>query len=309
MNRKEMIQWLMAGDPAIRWQVLRDLAEARETEVEAERNRMERTGWGRALLEQQDDDGLWSGRLYVGKWVSTTYVMLQLKECGMPQNRKTALACDQLFRRGIFEDREIRYSSGQKLRDTGVTGLVLGILAWFGYEDPRVTDIAEFLVTLQQADGSWVYDDKPGAQRYACENTLLILKGLFEFQRQVDPQHAGVKLAQAKAHEFLLEQSLLRPDRPDWLRLAYPSYWHYDVLTVLDYFRAVNCRDDRLKPALSWLDSRRNREGTWNLARKHPGATFFDMEQAGTPSRLNTLRALRVLDWSNQAVAAKPDQH
>lgn len=44
MNRKEMIQWLMAGDPAIRWRVLRDLAGADETEVEAERNRMEHSG-------------------------------------------------------------------------------------------------------------------------------------------------------------------------------------------------------------------------------------------------------------------------
>lgn len=44
MNRKEMIQWLMAGDPAIRWWVFRDLAGADETEVEAERNRMEHSG-------------------------------------------------------------------------------------------------------------------------------------------------------------------------------------------------------------------------------------------------------------------------
>jgi len=36
----------------------------------------------------------------------------------------------------------------------------------------------------------------------------------------------------------------------------------------------------------------------WLLDRIHPGRVYFDIEAGvGTPSRWNTLRALRVLDW------------
>ena len=37
-----VVQWLLRGDPAIRWQVLRDLVNASETEVATERARVER---------------------------------------------------------------------------------------------------------------------------------------------------------------------------------------------------------------------------------------------------------------------------
>ncbi len=40
--------WLLEGDPAIRWQVLRDLTDAPAGDVAAERARVEHDGWGRA---------------------------------------------------------------------------------------------------------------------------------------------------------------------------------------------------------------------------------------------------------------------
>ena len=46
----DVIDWLLEGDPAIRWQVLRDLTDASPDEVAAERARVEREGWGARLL-------------------------------------------------------------------------------------------------------------------------------------------------------------------------------------------------------------------------------------------------------------------
>ena len=40
----QVIQWLLDGDPAIRWQTLRDLVGAAERRVERERNKVEREG-------------------------------------------------------------------------------------------------------------------------------------------------------------------------------------------------------------------------------------------------------------------------
>jgi len=45
-----VMDWLLDGDPAIRWQVLHDLVKAPVDEVAAERARVETEGWGARLL-------------------------------------------------------------------------------------------------------------------------------------------------------------------------------------------------------------------------------------------------------------------
>src|SRR5581483_8891995 len=55
-----VVQWLLAGDPAIRWQTLRDLLEAPARVVERERKSISRTGWGARLLAEQGPDGRWA---------------------------------------------------------------------------------------------------------------------------------------------------------------------------------------------------------------------------------------------------------
>ena len=51
------LEWLLDADPAIRWQVLRDLADAPEDVVAAERARVATEGWGARLLALRDPDG------------------------------------------------------------------------------------------------------------------------------------------------------------------------------------------------------------------------------------------------------------
>src|SRR3954465_15057923 len=55
-----VVQWLLQGDPAIRWQVLRDLVNASEAEVATERARVAHEGWGARLLALRAPDGLWA---------------------------------------------------------------------------------------------------------------------------------------------------------------------------------------------------------------------------------------------------------
>ena len=86
---------------------------------------------------------------------------------------------------------------------------------------------------------------------------------------------------------------------PAYLEFAFPYYWHYDVLRALDYFRRSGAAPDpRMAEAVAVVQSRRQPGGRWLLDRIHPGRVHFDLEGgAGTPSRWNTLRALRVLKW------------
>ena len=53
--------WLLDSDPAIRWQVLQDLAGAPAEVVATERARVATEGWGAKLLALQGEDGCWAG--------------------------------------------------------------------------------------------------------------------------------------------------------------------------------------------------------------------------------------------------------
>jgi hypothetical protein len=58
----EALDWLLDSDPAIRWQVLRDLEERPTAEQLAERARVSTKGWGARLLALQGDHGQWDVR-------------------------------------------------------------------------------------------------------------------------------------------------------------------------------------------------------------------------------------------------------
>jgi len=82
--------------------------------------------------------------------------------------------------------------------------------------------------------------------------------------------------------------------------ISFPVYWYYDILRGLDYFRLVGVFDDRCSEAVEMLVSKRDSDGLWWLENRHQGPTHFRVDGSeGSPSRWNTLRALRVLEWAD----------
>jgi hypothetical protein len=157
------IEWLLDGDPAIRWQALRDLLGTAERTVERERGRVSRYGWGARLLAKQDPEGTWAGGqssdsgLYSPKWTSTTYTMLMLRDFGLlPSTRRPRKACKLLLDGGLQRDGGINYGIWAKWTrrsETCVTGMVLSILSYFEYDDARLDTIAGYLLEEQMPDG------------------------------------------------------------------------------------------------------------------------------------------------------------
>ena len=93
-----LLSWLLEGDPAVRWRVLRDLTDATNQEVARERARVATDGWGARLLAVQDRDGHWGGGVYSPKWTSTTYTLLHLLWLGLPPRHPAALrGCERLW--------------------------------------------------------------------------------------------------------------------------------------------------------------------------------------------------------------------
>jgi hypothetical protein len=114
-----------------------------------------------------------------------------------------------------------------------------------------------------------------------------------------------VTAARRRCEEYMLSRRLLRRSSTgelvdaDWLAFSFPTYWHYDALRGLEYFRSAgDFPDARLAQAVDVVQSKQRPDGTWALENTHPGAVHFAMEGGdGAPSRWNTLRAMRVLAW------------
>jgi hypothetical protein len=299
----QALKWLSGGDPSIRWQALRDLADASPESVTSERERVVSEGWGKRLLERQDPDGTWAGGLYTPKWTSTTYTMLLLRDMGLPHtNQQAAIACALMLERGFCHDEGIGF--GWSSSETCVTGMVLAILAYFRLNDDRLDRIAEHLLERQMTDGGWNCRLPFGAVHASVHTTISVLEGLADYERFRGRHLRKLKAAQQRGREFLLAHRLFRSHRsgkvikPAFVRLAFPPRWHYDLLRALDYFRAVDApADERLADAITVLEAKQLPDGRWKLDHSFPGREFFALERVGRASRWNTLRALRVLRW------------
>ena len=304
------IDWLLDGDPAIRWQVLRDLVAADAGAVEQVRRKVADEGWGARLLAMQGTDGRWAaGRsadsgLYSPKWISTTYTMLLLRDLGLPaDNPQAARACTLLLDRGLQKDGGINY--GWRGRsETCVTGMVLSILFYFEHDDERLDVVADHVLEQQMSDGGWNCQRWQGATHASVHTTISALEGLrfYELHRGRDVR--AVREAQRRGREFLLVHRMYRSHRtgevikPEFTRFSFPPRWHYDILRGLDHFQAVDAhRDERLTDAIEIVVKRRRPDGRWLLQNRYRGKTYFKLERIGAASRWNTLRALRVLKW------------
>jgi len=304
------IAWLLDGDPAIRWQVLRDVVGASPSTVERERRKVARDGWGARLLAKQDAAGTWArgrsydGGLYSPKWTSTTYTMLLLRDFGLPErNPKARRACAPLLDAGLQRDGGINY--GWRGRsETCITGMVLSILSYFEHDDHRLDTLAEHLLGQQMADGGWNCQRDLGATHASFHTTISVLEGLRLYQCCRSHKSLEIRTALRRGLEFLLVHRLFRSHRtgevvkPVFIRFAFPPRWHYDILRALDSFRAVDApRDQRLTDAIDIVRNTRREDGRWTLQHRYDGKTYIEMERLGAPSRWNTLRALRVLKW------------
>ncbi|MDZ7331699.1 MAG: hypothetical protein ONB31_06950 [candidate division KSB1 bacterium] len=304
-DQNAVIQWLLEGDPAIRWQTLRDLVGSKSDEIQSERERIATEGWGVRLLARQDQAGTWANGLYSPKWISTTYTMLLLRQLGLPPKHPQALqACRILLERGFYHDGGINFFKSFKHSETCVTGMILSILAYFQYEDDRIHVLAEHLLAHQMPDGGWNCDSYKGATHSSFHTTISVLEGLREYEKFQPQNFERIQQAQQQGREFLLVHGLFKSHRTgqvvraDFTRFSFPPRWYYDILRALDYFQECQAgKDGRLADAIDIVLKRQTTEGKWLLQNRHPGRTFFEMEQVGEPSRWNTLRCLRVLKW------------
>lgn len=308
------IDWLLDSDPALRWQVMRDLASEPPAVVAAERARVATEGWGAGLLALQGPDGRWDGGTYRPGWVdeskpffdawtATHFVLDQLRIFGLAPDREEAVrAVGRVRERVRWEANGALYFEGET--EPCINGTALANGAYF---DQNVDDIVELLLEGQLPDGGWNCWAEFGAKVSSFHTTICVLEGLLEWEK-AGGSSAAVTAARARGEEYLLERRLFRSRRsgevvdPRFTMFSFPTRWYYDALRGLEYFRSASGSvDDRCREALDLVEAKGDTEGRWKLENVHEGPTHLEIEgPEGFPSRWNTLRASRVLAWAGR---------
>ncbi|WP_370324706.1 hypothetical protein [Euzebya sp.] len=301
-----LITWLLDGDPAVQWQVRRDLLDAPADVVAVERARVATEGWGAALLAAQHRDGGWGEGLYSPKWTSTTYTLLLLCQLGLPAGDDRARqGCGRLLDGARWIDGGgLNLAKTVRYPEVCMTALVLRTTADCGVQDERLGPLRTWLLDQQLGDGGWNCETiRTHSTHGSFDTSILVLEALhaWESARGPDPE---VARAAERGREFFAAHRLYCSHRtgevvdPAYERIVFPPGWHHDLLRGLEHFASAGAPvDDRLADAVALLRSRRRPDGTWAMNARHPGRYHFVLEPPRVPSRLTTVRALRVLRW------------
>ena len=304
------IDWLLDSDPAIRWQVMRDLTDASHGAVAAERARVTTEGWGARLLAARDPDGQWMGGAFMpGRgeppadgsqpWTATMWALKDLHDFGLDPHTDVAREMTGLVAANCrWEYDGSRFFDGEV--EACINGRAVAVGAYFGAD---VDGLVTRLLADQLDDGGWNCWTEHGATVSSFHSTISVLEGLLEYERAGGGSDE-LAAARRRGEDYLLDRSLFRRKSTgevvagDWLQFSFPPRWHYDVLRGLEYFRVADVADARLGEAIDVARGKQQSDGTWLLENTHPGDVHFTMEDGdGQPSRWNTLRAARVLEW------------
>jgi hypothetical protein len=252
---------------------------------------------------------------------STMHALTVLRELGLdPRSEPARQALARVAQRvtwqgcGPPEIHSNRFFAGEV--EPCINGQVAAAGAYFGQD---VGGLVARLLDEQLADGGWNCDTEVGSLRSSFNTTICVLDALLEHELAFG-EDAAITAARRRGEQYLLERRLMRRkstgerierDRKggaSWQRFAFPTWWHYDVLRGLDYLRRAGVApDERAAEAVELVASKRDGLGRWPLDARYEAQPLVELDDGeGLPSRWNTLRALRVLDWYSRGCTRRP---
>lgn len=243
---------------------------------------------------------MWNVGTLRPEWTSTTHTLVLLHAMGLDPDSLPARLAIGLVRDNCKWDHD-----GQDYFDGEVEPCINGKTVMLGaYFGQNVDAVVARLLSEQLEDGGWNCEAERGSTRSSFHSTIEVLDGLLEYEL-AGGGLVGVTAARLRAQEYLLERNLFRRlsdgevIKQEWKQFSFPTRWHYDVLRGLDYLRRAGAKPDtRCAEAIELVESKRQANGRWLLENSYPGRVHFALDEGdGSPSRWNTLRALRVLEW------------
>lgn len=309
--------WLLDSDPAVRWQVERDLLGAEDAVWQATRRRVATEGFGAALLAAQDAHGRWAGGAHFPggffesdeaeqpgqPWTATSWSLNQLREWGVPAQALGDTA-ERLERNCRWEYDDMPFWGGEV--DVCINAFTLANGAWLGAD---VSRLVRWFPEHRLDDGGWNCEAEEGdSVRSSFHSTVNALRGMLSYKQSTGD--TSLRSTRHAGEEYLLRRQLVfRASTGELVddfvtHFVYPSRYRYSALTALDYFRDASradatVPDPRIEPAVDLVRAARQADGTWLQGPPLPGRIWFPVDAAeGDPSRWLTLIGMRVLDWA-----------
>ncbi|MGQ9554311.1 MAG: hypothetical protein ACUVWR_09380 [Anaerolineae bacterium] len=221
-----------------------------------------------ALLSERDEHGRIPYHPYT-KWYGAHWVLATLADIGYPPGDESLLPLrDQVYDWLLSKRHEnsIKATNGRVRRCASQEGNALYSLLALGLADEHTEELAERLIKWQWPDGGWNCDKRPEAVNSSFMETLIPLRGLAWHGKFTG---SGRSMAAARrAGNIFLKRRLFKRQSdgsnisPDFVKLHYPCYWHYDILFALKVMAEAGfIRDPRCHEALDLLESKRLEDG------------------------------------------------
>jgi hypothetical protein len=288
---------------------LRDLLDAPADAVAAERARVAEEGWGKAILDEQWEDGSWGGGAWGPAdfteeeyhrdgqpWTSTMWSLALLADLGVdPSNPRVVSAVDRVARNVKWEYAGEDYFDGEV--EACINGRTVRAGEYFGRD---MSALVDRLLSEQKPDGGWNCFE---SEVSSFDSTLGVLEGFVEYQarRGADPR---VEASIDRALQYYYSRGLFRGLRSGevvqdyYLMFTFPNRHNHNVLRILDLIRSSGrAPDARAQEAIDIIRSRRGDDGRWIHEGTLRGRIYFVPEKIGEPGRWTTLVATRVLNW------------
>jgi hypothetical protein len=316
------IEWLLEkNQPSIRHQTLTTLLDRsiNEEEVREAYSQIAKKGWAKEILKEQlpgfrvgnswQFQGYWHNYSLLNrpKYISTVWKFLVLIDLGLTaKNHQVEKTCS------LLSDRYLKRKENYHLC---MTANISRALIQAGYDEHnRIRSALDWLVSEQKEDGGWhCFNSSKGT--LDCWEPLSAFAALPKSR-----WNRRIKRSVERGSEFYLERRLYREGThryAAWFRFHYPTHYYYDLLVGLDVLSSLGYgKDRRMNFALDLLRKRQREGGRWIMDALHPDiskdlpetsyssvppyepfpAIPFGLEKVGKPSKIITLRALRVLN-------------
>lgn len=299
-----IIEWLLDGDVSIQYQVHRDLLGTERPDLQ---RRIEFEGFGKRLLDEQQENGHWGGGYYHYKWINTHYTLLEIRRLNMIPNYNVLRITNTIANDYKTKDGGITPNPDVwEFSDVCINGMSLFFMCNFRIEQEKLISVVDFIISQQLPDGGFNCNfnyKRYGAIHSSLHSTVSLIEGINEYlQNGYTYKAQTLRKIREEAIEFILMHKLYISDKTgkiinrNFLMLSYPPRWKYDILRAMEAFMNAGIEfDERMQDALNVIIRKRRKDRTWPVQHKHAGKVHFDMEKTGGPSRWNTLRVLRVL--------------
>ena len=131
-------KWLLDSDPAIRWQVMKDLTDEAPDAIAVERSSVATQGWGAQLLALQSPAGNWGGPKEDPGLLLSFYTLVVLKDLGLdPASKQARKMIDRVDKRLVFKYHNNRpFLQGET--EPCINGRILGLGAYLDRKSTRL---------------------------------------------------------------------------------------------------------------------------------------------------------------------------